>query len=159
MLTYFSKPFVFNRLNDIECYSLMSAIITLFSGALYLCNIGDFMKALSFSAIILVNLCFSFIWILNLLDIIFETNLGKLQHFFPFFTYSLVACIMAFQKTEKTCNLLVYLKNIRNKYNGIKQELIQVYETQDISARKGKINSKVPISKQKTKPYFVNHFK
>lgn len=155
ILTHFSHPFVFSILNDIECYSLMSAIITLFSGALYLCNVSDYIKAISFSAIVLVNLCFALCWALNLFSIVFETNLTKLQQIFPFFTYALVAFIMTFQKTERSWNIFVYLSNIKKNYIRIRKEIIETYETQNLSQKKKKLEPKPEHSKKITKTYFV----
>lgn len=136
IITYFSHPFVFDELNDIELNSLMSAMITLFSGALYLCDVGDYIKALSFSAIIFVNSCFSLGWAFHLFNGVFDANFAKLQKIFPYFTHKLFACILSFQITEQSWNLRMYLKNFQKNYNEAKKEIIQTYENKNSKAKK-----------------------
>ena len=128
LLTFFLRPFLFNELNKIEFYSLLSAIIILFSGALYICDISDELKAFSFATIILVNMVFCLSWLYSLFRIVFQANTGKLQKIFPKCTYFIIACIMSLQKTKKSINLFSYLEKMRSNFRSFRLSLTKNFE-------------------------------
>lgn len=109
----------------------MSVIIILFSGALYLSDVGESIKALSFTIIMIVNLCFSLNWAKYLFHIMFETNLQKFQQKFPRFSSFIMSC----QKSEIIWNIKKYLKNLGSNYKSIKKEIIQTYESPALEPR------------------------
>ena len=104
--SFFCEPFNYKELNKIENYSLLSAMATLFAGALYVSDINDTLKALSFVFIIMVNVIFSLNWFFSIINVVFHAHIKKFQEYFPNLTYSIVAGILTLEKTKKT-----YFKN------------------------------------------------
>ena len=129
IITKFCKPFMVKELNQIEEYSLLSAMITLFSGAFYVCDVKDYLKAINFVAILLVNFAFCFSWLLSLINIAFQAHMGKLQEYFPGCTYSIVAFLLTIDKTKKSINLCKYFKEVTKNYGNIRRSIINTYET------------------------------
>lgn len=129
IMTFFCRPFMVKELNQIEEYSLLSAMITLFSGAFYVCDVTDYLKAISFIAIILVNFAFCFSWLLSLINMAFQAHMGKLQEHFPGCTYSIVAFLITLDKTQKSINLCKYFKEVKKNYGNIRTIIINTYET------------------------------
>ena len=128
LLTVFGQPFNYKELNKMEEYSLLSAMATLFSGALYVCDVNDTLKAISFAAIILINIAFIITWFASLMNIAFQAHLGKLQHYFPSCTYSVVAFLIALEQTKKTLNICKYFQEVRKNYAKIKINIVTTYE-------------------------------
>ena len=141
LMMFFLRPFIFNELNKIECYSLLSAIITLFSGALYRCDVSDELKAISFTTIILVNTLFCVRWLMSLLGIVFQTNMDKLRRIFPRFTYFIMACFLSLKTTKKSFKVVSYMKNMRMNYSRFKVSVKTSFES------KNKNNSDMELSK------------
>jgi len=137
VLSIFCQPFNFKELNKIEEYSLSSAIITLFSGALYICDVSDDLKALTFAIIILVNIAFCISWLVSLLNVVFQAQLGRFQKYFPNFTYSLVALLLTLEKTKKTFNLCSYFKDVKKNFGKIRTTLVNTYESHESSNEGG----------------------
>ena len=170
VLTYFAQPFNYRELNKIEEYSLLSAMATLFSGALYVCDVNDILKAISFSAIILVNIAFIITWFFSLTNVVFQSHLGKLQEYFPKFTYSIVACIIALEKTKKSLNICHYFKEAKQNFSKIRTDIITTYEERDssfltVAEKKGSIlkskmskasNTLSPIGRKEIKTKVIN---
>ena len=127
-LTFFLRPFIFDEVGKIELSSLLSAIITLFSGALYICDIGDELKIINFATIILVNTSFCVIWLSSLLRIVFQTNIDKLQRIFPRCTYFIIACILSLLETKKSINVVSYVKNMRKNFQRFRRSLRKRFE-------------------------------
>lgn len=129
--SYYCEPFIYKELNKIENYSLSSAMVTLFAGGLYICDIGDFLKALSFALIILVNIAFSLSWFWSVLNAVFSSNLKKFQQHFPNLTYFIVAGISTMEKTKKTFNICYYIREFKKNFTDIRKNLITTYETNE----------------------------
>lgn len=142
LITYFTRPFVFAPLNQIELYSLMSAIITLFAGALYISDVNDYLKAISFMVILLVNFAFVLTWLFSLLNIVFETNFNKMKEKCPALAYKLMAFLKTLQKTKRSWNFFKYVKRMRKTYHTEKEEIIK-----EIEVEKSLNKKKPPIKK------------
>ena len=113
ILTLFYKPFVFKELNDIEIYSNLSIMITIFSGALYVQNvINDTLRAFLFFWILLVNITFGIYWVSSCFGLFFYNYFGVFLRHFPKFTKSVVAFSEAFSQTKFEFNLLKYASNV-----------------------------------------------
>ena len=154
LVTFLYQPFTFQKLNVIEFYSLLSAIITLYSGALYISDVNDTLKALSFLTILMVNLAFCFTWLLSLTSIVFSSNIKKLQNLFPQCTYRLIACIMSFQTTKKNVNLVKYFRDVTANYSSHRRSIIKKYESDEVSD----MSTIIAESKKNKKSMFTKNF-
>ena len=156
VMTFLCKPFNYLELNKIEHYSLLSAMVILFSGAFYVCDIKEEFKIIPFFLIIFVNIIFCFNWLLSFTSILFHANLNKLQAYFPNYTYSIVALIMAIQQTEMTFNLIRFFKIIKQKFKIIRSNLINIYEKNEGEVINGDDKNRVPQKsrKSRTKVFF-----
>lgn len=74
LLTFFARPFLLKSMNFLEFYSNLSALITIYSGALYISDVNDTFKAVTFVCIVIVNLLFGILWITSFLQIIFHVH-------------------------------------------------------------------------------------
>ena len=96
-LVFYFSPFVFHELNVIEFYSSFCVIITIFFGAVYLCNdVGEKIKLISFGIILSINAYFLFNCVYFLLTITFKRKWERfsmvLVIFFFFFLIFLDFC-------------------------------------------------------------------
>ena len=131
IVSYFCEPFSYKELNKIENYSLLSAIATLFAGALYICDINDSLKAMSFVSIILVNIAFSLSWFWSILNAVLNSNLSRFKHYFPNLAYFIVAGIFTLEKTKRRLNICNYIREFKKNFRKIRKNLINTYETND----------------------------
>ena len=123
ILTLFYKPFVFKELNDIEIYSNLSIMITIFSGALYVQDIiNDNLKAFLFFGILFVNLTFGIYWVISCFGLFFYNHFSVFYKFFPKFTKNFVAVNEAFDKTKFELNLFKYTSNLLSSTKIIAKE-------------------------------------
>ena len=84
LLTLKYKPFIFKTMNVLEVYSNMTALITIFSGSLYVLDINDNSKAIIFILIVLVNTKFALKWMFSVLDFALKTYEKQILRFCPF---------------------------------------------------------------------------
>ena len=149
-VTLVYKPFTFQNLNVMEFYSLLSAIITLYSGALYISDVNDNLKAISFLTLIFVNLAFCITWFISLISIVFHSNIKKMQNLFPQCTYRLIACIMSFQNTKKNVNVVRYFREVSVNYSCYRRNILKTYEScRDVSTMKFESKKKKKVCLQK----------
>lgn len=81
------RPFILDEFNELELYSTLSALITIYSGSLYVSeDISEFVKIIAFTTIVLVNSAFITRWIWSMFEIIFRIYNNFFQKFFPNFT-------------------------------------------------------------------------
>ena len=76
VMTFFARPFLLKQMNFLEFYSNLSALITIYSGALYISDISDAFKAITFICILIVNILFGILWITSFLQIIFHVHIN-----------------------------------------------------------------------------------
>lgn len=74
LLTFFARPFLLKQMNFLEFYSNLSALITIYSGALYISDVSDSFKAITFICILIVNILFGVLWIKSFLQIVFHIH-------------------------------------------------------------------------------------
>ena len=75
------SPFVLRKINLLEFQSNLTAMITIFAGALYILDVGDFLKIIAFCLIVVFNSVFAVKWLLSFWDIafsIYKTKILKL---------------------------------------------------------------------------------
>ena len=63
LVTFYARPFILRKMNILELYSNLSAALTIYSGALYVMEVGDWLKALCFVNVVLINGVFAYIWL------------------------------------------------------------------------------------------------
>jgi len=112
-LNFRFRPYVFQELNVLEFYSLLSTIFMLFTGALYISEIGDNLKAMCFLSIILVNSAFCLSWFCSIVSLTFFNNWEKFEKVFPKFTFKLLSILDNIQKL----NVVRYLKRMMTTKN------------------------------------------
>ncbi len=83
LLTFFARPFLLKQMNLLEFYSNLSAFLTIYSGSLYISEIGDLLKAIAFLCIILINVLFGLFWIFSFFEIVFYVH----SNFFAKYNY------------------------------------------------------------------------
>ena len=113
------------KLNVLEFYSLLSTILTLFSGALFVCEIGNNLKAICFLTIVLVNCIFCLNWFCSILNLAFFNNLETLQKKFPKFTSKFLSLLENMGEIIQRFNVVRYLKRmmmVKNR-NNIKKKM------------------------------------
>lgn len=120
------KPFVLQNLNILEFKSNFAAMIALFVGNLYICNVSDLLKAICFAMIILINTWFFLSFLFDIVYLFFQINYEKFQKFSPNFTrlfakfllkmdqFSLMSCFKCIILNFITRKLF-NLKNIETK--------------------------------------------
>lgn len=87
----FYQPFILREFNTLEFYSTLSALITIYSGSLYVSDINDYLKALCFIVIVLVNAAFSLRWLWSMFEIIFNVHFNFFEKYFPKFTQKYIS--------------------------------------------------------------------
>ena len=153
LLTLFYKPFVYKELNDIELYSNLSIMITIFSGALYVQEVlNDSLRAFLFFWILFVNTSFGIYWVTSCFGLFFYSHFGFIFKHFPNITKNVVAFHEALVQTKFEINIIKYTstlllttKNIANDYHKrlsgseqtfVKQITCKVQKLRSIEVRK-----------------------
>ena len=83
LLTFHEKPFLLKKINIIELYSNLSASLTLLLGAIYISNKNEIINAMSFFFVVLVNICFGYLWLTTIIKIMIISHLPKIKKCFP----------------------------------------------------------------------------
>ena len=84
LITLKYKPFTLIEMNILEVESNITALITIFSGSLYVLDVGDAFKAIIFALIMLANTNFAFRWVFSVCDFTFKLYENKINKFCPF---------------------------------------------------------------------------
>ena len=118
------SPFVSKELNVLELTSNFTTFIILFSGTLYIHNIGVYWQAFLFANIMIFNSLFCILCLLSLIKIFFFTNFQKIQRYFP----RLSTIYISFLKTNKTfrrksLNIIEFMKQYQANYRQERKEL------------------------------------
>ena len=126
---------------------------TLFAGALYVCDIDNNLKAISFVFIVIVNVIFSLNWLLSIINVVFHAHIKKFQEYFPNLTYSIVAGILTLEKTKKTLNCFHYFREVKKNFRKIRTS-IQTFDSNErsqinMNESKGMVLKKTLIENKK----------
>ena len=111
------KPFVIKELNQLEYKSDLSALITLYAGNLYLCNISETSQALCFFLIVLINTWFFTNFVYNLLYLFLQIHFDKFYKLFPKITTVITNAVVYLETTKIKCqfsSLKAYFSMIMN---------------------------------------------
>lgn len=113
LLVYTYQPFILKKMNILEFYSNLSALLIIYSGILFLEDIGSWIKAFLFATIILVNIFFSFYWLESMLNIILDVHFKFFIRVCPNTMAWFASLLEAINYTKFICNLISYIKAIR----------------------------------------------
>lgn len=129
------SPFVSKDLNALELTSNVTACIILYSGTLYANDIGVYWQAFFFINIMISNSLFLILCLFSLIKVFFNTNIIKIQYYFP-------------QLTASYMSILKTIKAVRKMKMSL-ADVIKLYRTnfrQEIeSFKKRAINNKIAI--------------
>lgn len=122
------RPFVLRELNILELQSNFTATITIFAGALYILDVGDFVKILVFFLIVVINTIFAVKWFLNVWDIVFFTYETKIFRVCPSLISNLYILRKSIAETQVSYNIpKVIFGFFKNLYHNRKNfELVKV---------------------------------
>lgn len=124
MVTFNSKPFLLREMNYLEFYSNISASLTIFSGALFITDINDYLKALCFSVIIFVNGVFALIWLTSMISLVFHVHHRNLERICPCLVIRVHALRASLGHTKYQRGSFIYLKQVMTNYTEFKMDLI-----------------------------------
>lgn len=79
------RPFILHELNTLEFQANISAIITLYSGTLYMNDISKEFKAILFFLIIMTNIIFFINFFMNTLYLFITMHFERIHKFCPYF--------------------------------------------------------------------------
>ena len=117
------KPFILSSLNKLEIYSNFAALVSIFAGSLYVLEVSNEIKAITFCVIILRNTTFTIKWIISVFDIIMTTFSSKIFRCCP----KLIEFYAIFKKSrDETPFSLFYLCSLFQncKKNSVEYEMI-----------------------------------
>ena len=97
-LTLKNKPFMGKRLNILEEEANLSVLLTIFSGSLFILNIDDLTKGITFIAILIINLRFLVIWFIPVVKIYLMVYGKRIFKYFP----KLINFVAIWQFTSNT---------------------------------------------------------
>lgn len=140
LLTFRSKPFLLREMNYLELYSNISASLTIFSGALFLTDINDYLKAFSFTIIILVNGIFALTWLTSMTRLVFHVHHQKLERICPCFLVRMHALRASLVHTKFQRGSFVYLKKVLTNYSEYKMEFITERKNEILTQKKSENN-------------------
>ena len=79
------RPFILHELNTLEFQANISAIITLYSGTLYMNDISKEFKAILFFLIVMTNITFFINFFMNTLYLFLTMHFERIHKFCPYF--------------------------------------------------------------------------
>lgn len=123
LITYYSRPFLLKKMNVLELYSNLSSALTIYAGALYIMDVGDWLKAICFATVVLLNCIFSYFWISSMISIIFHAHFETREKFFPKITLKIFALIEALSRLKFSLNLCFYCSSLKELYSVVLKEL------------------------------------
>ena len=137
-----NRPFVVQEMNMLEIQSNLTAMITIFSGSLYILNVSDIIKASTFTSIILINTFFAVKWFFSTLDAVLYFYGGKINRFCP----CLLNYYAIYKKTNEITKFSWKLHNYIYKfmrnfiYNQRNFALIKQYNTNSLKNQQNSLN-------------------
>ena len=116
-----SRPFALRELNILELQSNLTAMITIFAGALYILDVGDFVKIIVFFLIVVINSIFAVKWFLAVWDIVFITYERNIFRICPCFVVNFYILKKTIADTRASLNLPKFLVHFfQNLYHNKK---------------------------------------
>ena len=91
-------PFVSKELNSLELASNITASIILYSGTLYVNDIGVYWQAFLFINIMISNSLFFILCLLSLIKVFFNANLIKIQYYCPRLMANFISLLKTFKE-------------------------------------------------------------
>ena len=91
-------PFVSKELNALELASNITASIILYSGTLYVNDIGVYWQAFLFINIMISNSLFFILCLLSLIKVFFNANLIKIQYYCPRLMANFISLLKTFKE-------------------------------------------------------------
>lgn len=117
LITYYAKPFLIKNMNVLELYSNLSSALTIYAGALYIMDVGEWLKAICFATVLLINFVFGYFWFSSMINIIFLAHFETLKKLFPKNALKMLALKKAVGKSSFSFNLCGYYSNIKELYS------------------------------------------
>jgi hypothetical protein len=90
-LTITKKPFSVTDLNELEIKAQVSAIITLYSGMMYLNTVDELTQAIFFMILLITNVVFFYFWFKSLVLIFFSAKAQRIYDCCPNFFDKIIA--------------------------------------------------------------------
>ena len=119
-LVIIKKPFIMEKLNYLEYKSSFAALITLFIGNLYICDIPDMAKGICFILIIVVNTYFFCGFLFDVLYLLLTIHFDKIYKMSPKIAKALTSFFVNFDEFDITrLNLQVLGNFFKNKQESI----------------------------------------
>jgi len=112
------QPFILSKLNDLEYKSNFAALITLFVGNLYLCDISQVIQDICFVLILLTNTLFFCNFLFNVLYLLLHIHFEKLYKLSPRLTTFITSIFISLNKFEITSLNIPALKKMFHTRDG-----------------------------------------
>lgn len=146
LITYKARPFLKKKMNMLEYYSNLSAFLTLVSGAFYVLETNDVIKALSFANVIVVNTCFGYIWFKSISSIVFKNYISKIEKNHPKIAIIIRSLKQSLEEVHFSFNLIAYLKHLTTYYSEIKSIFSKEFLKQPTNRIKVSAEKKLQIN-------------
>lgn len=118
LFTIICKPFILREFNSLEIFSNLSTLITIYSGSLYILDITDFFKVLTFFIIVLVNTIFALRWLWSMFEIVFNIHFDFFEKYCPEFSKKYLMLNQNLKNQKFDWNLFKYASKIYNNSMG-----------------------------------------
>ena len=99
------RPYVLRELNILELQSNLTALITIFSGLIFVIQGGKFLEICVFLMIVIMNSIFMVKWFLNVCDVIFYTYEKKIYKVCPWLFNNVYLLRQTISDTHASFNL------------------------------------------------------
>lgn len=145
IITYYTRPFILRKMNILELYSNLSSALTIFSGALYILDVGDWLKAFCFVNVIIINGVFSYVWLSSMMNIVFHAHFETCEKYFPKMALKIFAFRETFSRIKFSFNLFLYCSSLKDLYTFILNELKNTKDENTRRTSKMVITEKIKI--------------
>ena len=133
LITFYTRPFILRKMNILELYSNLSSALTIFSGALYIMDVGEWLKAFCFMNVIIINGIFAYVWLSSMMNIVFDAHFETCAKYLPNLSMKFFALRETFSRIQFTFNLFFYFKSLKELYSLV---LIELKSTKDENSRR-----------------------
>lgn len=129
LLIIYCSPYVIREFNQLEYRSNIAALVTLYCGCLYLEVDNDFTKALLFIAILITNVAFSLIWLINMIKLQIIVHFDKIKKYSPKFLAAWMSLSLILEYNENLPSnplrmLATFCLRYKESYQRFKEEII-----------------------------------
>lgn len=123
LITFYTRPFILRKMNILELYANLSSALTIFSGALYIMDVGEWLKAICFMNVLIVNGFFAYFWLSSMMNIVFHAHFETCAKYFPKSAMKIFALRETFSRVKLTFNLFSYCSSLKKLYYLVLNEL------------------------------------